>query len=189
MRALNPRSPHPLFPVGCLTNRGSGEAQRRQPRTQGVSVLASPNAKDRLDSWKEIASYLKRTVRTVQRWERHEGLPIHRHLHRRANSVYAHKSELDDWWNREARSIEVDPLQPLSQAARPKVAISQGVNAVCSKRACGQTDPTAPEWFIECVLELRAVALCSSGEGSGRSVSVFRVRIPVLDEVRSVGSG
>ena len=35
-------------------------------------------AKDRLDSWKEIAGYLKRDVRTVQRWERDFGLPVQR---------------------------------------------------------------------------------------------------------------
>jgi hypothetical protein len=32
----------------------------------------------RLDSWKEIAAYLGRSIRTVQRWEREEGLPVHR---------------------------------------------------------------------------------------------------------------
>ena len=36
---------------------------------------------DRLDSWKEIAAYLNRSVRTVTRWEREESLPVHRHLH------------------------------------------------------------------------------------------------------------
>ena len=36
---------------------------------------------DRLDSWKEIAAYLDRDVTTVQRWERREGMPVHRHLH------------------------------------------------------------------------------------------------------------
>lgn len=34
------------------------------------------NARDRLDSWKEIAVYLNRSERTVRRWEEHEGLPI-----------------------------------------------------------------------------------------------------------------
>ena len=36
---------------------------------------------DRLDSWKEIAAYLHRDVTTVQRWEKREGMPVHRHLH------------------------------------------------------------------------------------------------------------
>ncbi len=58
-------------------------------------------ADDRLDSWKEIAAYLGREVRTVQGWEKNEGLPIHRHQHARQGSVYAFKSELDAW--REAR--------------------------------------------------------------------------------------
>ena len=53
---------------------------------------------DRLDSWKRIASYLKRDVSTVQRWERREGMPVHRHLHDRQGSVFAFRSELDDWW-------------------------------------------------------------------------------------------
>jgi TolB-like protein len=52
---------------------------------------------DRLDSWKEIAAYVKRGVRTVRRWEREEGLPVHRHVHRTLGSVYAYKSEIDVW--------------------------------------------------------------------------------------------
>jgi Tol biopolymer transport system component len=52
---------------------------------------------DRLDSWKEIAAYLKRDVTTVQRWEKREGMPVHRHLHDRMGSVYASKAELDAW--------------------------------------------------------------------------------------------
>jgi len=52
---------------------------------------------DRLDSWKEIAAYLKRGVRTVRRWEHEEGLPVHRQVHRVLGSVYAFKSEIESW--------------------------------------------------------------------------------------------
>ena len=52
---------------------------------------------DRLDSWKEIAGYLKRDVTTVQRWEKREGMPVHRHLHDKLGSVYAFRSELAAW--------------------------------------------------------------------------------------------
>ncbi len=52
---------------------------------------------DRLDSWKEIAGYLKRDVTTVQRWEKREGMPVRRHLHDKMGSVYAFRSELDAW--------------------------------------------------------------------------------------------
>jgi Tol biopolymer transport system component len=60
---------------------------------------ASPTRapRDRLDSWKAIAAYLKRDVTTVQRWERREGMPVHRHLHDKQGSVYAFCSELDTW--------------------------------------------------------------------------------------------
>src|SRR5262245_56689180 len=54
----------------------------------------------RLDTWKSIARYLDRTVRTVQRWERLEGLPVRRHVHRRGASVYASQSEVDEWRRR-----------------------------------------------------------------------------------------
>jgi Tol biopolymer transport system component len=52
---------------------------------------------DRLDSWKEIAAYLNRDVTTVQRWEKREGMPVHRHQHDRMGSVYASRAELDAW--------------------------------------------------------------------------------------------
>jgi Tol biopolymer transport system component len=51
----------------------------------------------RLDSWKEIAAYLRRDVTTAQRWEKREGMPVHRHLHDKLGSVYAFSSELDAW--------------------------------------------------------------------------------------------
>jgi len=52
---------------------------------------------DRLGSWKEIAAYLQRDVTTVQRWEKRESMPVHRHLHDRMGSVYASKAALDAW--------------------------------------------------------------------------------------------
>ena len=61
-----------------------------------------------LNSWKEIAAYLGREVRTIQRWEKEEGLPIHRHLHATRSSVYAIRSELDTWLR--SRSALVTPV-------------------------------------------------------------------------------
>ena len=67
-------------------------------------ALAQPSRSsgDRLDSWKEIAAYLRRDVTTVQRWEKREGMPVHRHRHDRAGSVYAFRSQLDAWSNSRA---------------------------------------------------------------------------------------
>ena len=61
----------------------------------------------KLDSWKEIADYLDREVRTVQRWEKTENLPVHRHEHQKKSTVYAYTSELDEW--RKNRQPKDDP--------------------------------------------------------------------------------
>ncbi len=67
----------------------------------GDPFVSTPPAgrppEDRLDSWKEIAAYLNRDVTTVQRWEKREGMPVHRHLHDRIGTVYASQAELDAW--------------------------------------------------------------------------------------------
>jgi hypothetical protein len=78
---------------------------------------------DRLDSWKEIAAYLNRDVTTVQRWEKREGMPVHRHLHDRMGSVYAFRAELDTWTRsrnlRAAQDNENDPPSANAPAAPP----------------------------------------------------------------------
>ena len=80
----------------------------------------------RLDSWKKIASYLKRDVSTVQRWERREAMPVHRHLHDKQGSVFAFRSELDAWWasrrtqlTREDADASERPAQILQSAENP----------------------------------------------------------------------
>lgn len=67
-----------------------------KPMKTSARLEAGPD-RDRVDSWKEIAVYLRREVRTVQRWERREGLPVHRHRHFKGNSVCAFKHEIDAW--------------------------------------------------------------------------------------------
>ena len=71
----------------------------------------SSSETDHLDSWKEIAAYLNREVRTLQRWEKLENLPVHRHQHDTLASVYAYKSELDAWRRqRQLRPLHGSPL-------------------------------------------------------------------------------
>jgi Tol biopolymer transport system component len=50
----------------------------------------------RLDSWKEIAAYLNRDVRTVIRWE-DKGLPVHRVPGGKRQAVFAYPAEIDGW--------------------------------------------------------------------------------------------
>ena len=71
------------------------------------------SGEQRLESWKEIAAYLQRDSTTVQRWEKKEGLPVHRHPHQSRSSVYAYPSEIDAW--RAGRRVIPEP----APVARP----------------------------------------------------------------------
>ena len=62
-----------------------------------TAVPAAPERRQRLEGWKQIAAYLNRDVRTVQRWERTEQFPIRRQMHRKLGSVLMFKDELDRW--------------------------------------------------------------------------------------------
>jgi len=89
----------------------------REPSPQASSGPDRGGA-DRLDSWKDVAAYLKRDVSTVQRWERREALPIHRHLHDKQGSVYAFRSELDAWQRTRTRQVEAQETE------RPSVGVA-----------------------------------------------------------------
>jgi len=52
---------------------------------------------DTLNSWKEIAQYLDRGVRTVQRWEHELNLPVRRPWGKRRSVVLALRHEIDAW--------------------------------------------------------------------------------------------
>lgn len=69
---------------------------------------ASPqlSSQERLDSWKEIAAYLRRGPRTVQRWEQELGLPVHRLTSSPRGQVFAYKPELEAWWNSRLAQLE-----------------------------------------------------------------------------------
>jgi Tol biopolymer transport system component len=72
-------------------------------------VPSDQQLQERLDSWKEIASFLERDVRTVQRWEKAESLPVHRHRHSKLDSVYAFKGELLAWQESRKRNRVAPP--------------------------------------------------------------------------------
>ncbi len=72
---------------------------------QPTSITGELN---RLNSWKEIGAYLERDARTAQRWEKEEGLPVHRHSHKSRSTVYAYPSEIDAW--RAGRRVPAEPV-------------------------------------------------------------------------------
>jgi TolB-like protein len=77
---------------------------------------------ERLESWKKIAAYLRRDVRTVQRWEQTNGLPVHRHQRAKRAIPYAYANELDAWWTRQSDIAPVDA--PPARRARRIVAVA-----------------------------------------------------------------
>jgi TolB-like protein/Flp pilus assembly protein TadD len=81
---------------------------------------------ERLESWKEIAAYLGREVRTVQRWALARSLPVHRLPGGgRRPRVFSLKSEIDAWMRagvesprEDGASVAVLPFQNLAGDVR-----------------------------------------------------------------------
>ena len=93
----------------------------------GEPSPVTPQSEDRLDSWKAIAAYLGRDVTTVQRWEKRETMPVHRHVHDKRGSVYALAPELDAWLESRRRHLgeeqedkEKEPEPPLKAEGEPE---------------------------------------------------------------------
>lgn len=77
---------------------------------------------DRLDSWKAIAEYLNRDIRTLRRWEQ-QGLPIQRVPGGRGHSVFAYRSEIDAWMTSAGeKATPADQATPPPGLAAPAVA-------------------------------------------------------------------
>jgi hypothetical protein len=84
-----------------------------------------------LNSWKEIAQYLNRGVRTVQRWESELGLPVRRPRGRRRSAVIAMRADIDDWLSR----CPVEAREQVAQSSGPVVLPVNGNNGAPATRA------------------------------------------------------
>jgi len=121
-------------PANSLASRGDGRGVGR-----------------RLDSWKEIAEYLGRDVRTVIRWEKEKALPVHRIPGGKRQAVFAYTGEIQGWmlgqapveggvWRAEREAGETDDGEPGAEGqARP--------NATLTKLAKGT--PTWPLTLLD----------------------------------------
>ena len=76
---------------------GTNLPKTRFTQARGLVAQAAEIRSDALQSWKEIAAYLKRGVRTVQRWERCAGLPVRRPRPGDRSPVFAFAEEIDQW--------------------------------------------------------------------------------------------
>lgn len=132
---------------------------------------------DRLESWKEIAAYLRRDVRTVQRWEQADGLPVHRHKRAQRPIPYAYKTELDAWWT--SRSENGPPAanqDQLSHAPRPRtrqlVAVTAALLVLVA--ATGAYWLARPAWT--------AAGRAGHGSAANRDASPSRIPPPVSEK-------
>lgn len=94
-----------------------------------ATAVNAPAKSAVLNSWKEIAGYLGRGVRTVQRWEHDLGLPVRRPRGKSRSAVVAMADELDAWLRQ----------APASETMAPEISKGAGIVSV----ACASRDDSA----------------------------------------------
>jgi hypothetical protein len=98
-----------------------------QQKSASVSARKKNDGPRFLSGWKEIANYLGKGVRTVQRYERYLGFPVRRPAGRSRAAVIATKAELDAWVaaspiRQEFRLSRLTPAVPKPQSIASAVA-------------------------------------------------------------------
>jgi hypothetical protein len=108
---------------------------------------------DRLNGWKEIAAFLGKGVRTVQRWESEYGLPVHRVGRSGGEIIWASRLELTEWLKTggaEQRppdsmlSATVSKQTPEVQKRRMTIVLGLGAFALMLMAAAFFRDATLP---------------------------------------------
>ena len=76
----------------------------------------------RLRDWKEIAAFFGRDERTVRRWERQRGLPVHRISGGARNLVFAYPEELEGWLRNGGAVVVAEADAETTQPPLPEAA-------------------------------------------------------------------
>lgn len=119
---------------------------------------------DQLTGWKEVANYLGKSVRTVQRWERVSGLPVHR-VQPLGEVVYAFRSEIDSWRSSPAGANALTPSHP---ACAPSAAADEAI--VDAADTAAPPPQPAVERRRSAVLAVIVVALLVSVAGASMAL-------------------
>jgi TolB-like protein/Tfp pilus assembly protein PilF len=127
---------------------------------------AAEGPSDRLDSWKDIAAYLKRDVSTVQRWEKREHMPVHRHPHDKVGTVFAYPSELDAWWR--IRCHHAEETEGRAQPDTPEVVGSSPAELSSDQGHAKPPRAGWTRWLLACALALGVGAAVASAFMLGR---------------------
>ncbi len=114
--------------------------------------LAQKSSGRKLDTWKEIAAFFARDERTVKRWEKERGLPVHRLPGGRRGTVYAFSEELTAWLR---SSQDLGSLEgPITQKDSGVVPAAESLSVKAS---------TAPPWWRGYGIALAVVVLALFG--------------------------
>ena len=133
-----------------------------------------------IDSWKEIAAYLKRDVRTVMRWEHTRGLPVRRLPGGPKSAVYATKPELDAWRESAGNTFCEERAQPehsSSSSPAPSIAVLPFVNLSSEKQNEYFSDGLTDEIItaLSRIEGLRVIARTSSFGFRGKEQDVREI--------------
>ena len=94
-----------------------------------------------LSSWKDIARYLGKGVRTVQRWERHLGLPVRRPIGASQKSaVVVYRGDVDEWLATRfsARTLLKDGKEGNRSSRSARSTLKDGIRAARELRTANQ---------------------------------------------------
>jgi len=132
-----------------------------------------------LVSWKEIAVFLNRAERTVKRWERERGLPVHRVPGGERGSVFAYPDELADWLKGKAHELEADDPalgspaggQALDSAAERRTAPAETLPEPAGRRWT-VTLARSVAWLLPLGLTAALIFYLSGGHTDSRVTAV-----------------
>ena len=94
-----------------------------------------------LSSWKDIARYLGKGVRTVQRWERHLGLPVRRPIGASQKSaVVLYRGDVDEWLATRfsARSLQKDGDEGNQSSLSARSTLQEGIRQARELRSANR---------------------------------------------------
>lgn len=122
-------------------------------------------ASDRLNSWKEIATYLGKGVRTVQRWEAQMGLPVRRLGRDGGEIVYALRSEIDAWILRGGKAVASDAPPAVEPASvdEPGVAPIEAPLPPVPPAPSGPPRTATPPWVWGVPILIGLIGLAMTG--------------------------
>jgi hypothetical protein len=157
-------------------NEAMIEYAEKQVGPIGRDLQGNPGFQSCLDGWKDIAAYLGRDVRTVQRWEKSLGLPVQRVQDSKSGSVHAFRSEIDAWRRERGTKTSHERLSVVPPPAKASEhTTAEGARrihpSVLIALLAGLLLGVACSQFVSYVLHTAALAHSSDGSAYARGTA------------------